>query len=223
MRSSTTSIPRSRKCQPLPANSRQIFHRAKVRVEKARPPKVTEAAGAPAGRPLHGGARGRRRRLRGGLLAENVVWVADGGGKAPAAKVMLEGRDRVAALLRRYRSRGSPGSRRVHPFTCAPPRSTGSRSLWWTVASTPFSAARSATDASSGFTRSGIRKSSAISRRAPPRASDGQAALARGSGSTIFAVVPRPRWMLGIRQHPMVWRAASWWNYIREGRSWLIF
>jgi RNA polymerase sigma-70 factor (ECF subfamily) len=34
-----------------------------------------------------------------GLLAENVTWVADGGGKVPAAKVMLEGRDRVAALL----------------------------------------------------------------------------------------------------------------------------
>ena len=83
-----------------PANSRQIFHRAKVLVEKARP---HEESPKPQERQLvdrfMAALEAGDAASAAGLLAENVVWVADGGGKAPAAKVIIEGRDRVAALL----------------------------------------------------------------------------------------------------------------------------
>jgi RNA polymerase sigma-70 factor (ECF subfamily) len=83
-----------------PANCRQILHRAKTRMEKAKP-----GSEGPKPRQMDVVERFRTALQAGdaatatGLLAENVTWVADGGGKVPAAKVMLEGRDRVAALL----------------------------------------------------------------------------------------------------------------------------
>ena len=83
-----------------PANCRQILHRAKTRMEKAEPrserpkPRQMDVVERFMAALRTGDAAAAT-----GLLAENVTWVADGGGKVPAAKVMLEGRDRVSALV----------------------------------------------------------------------------------------------------------------------------
>ena len=83
-----------------PANSRQIFHRAKERLGKTSPheelPKPQEREVVD--RFLLALEAGDAASAA-GLLAENVVWASDGGGKALAAKVVLEGRNRVARLL----------------------------------------------------------------------------------------------------------------------------
>ena len=82
------------------SNCRQILHRAKARIGRAQ---LREELPKPQERDvvdrfmaaLEAGDAASAT----SLLAENVVWMADGGGKAPAAQVMLEGRDRVAALV----------------------------------------------------------------------------------------------------------------------------
>jgi len=84
-----------------PANSRQIYHRAKERLGAALPRhrapvdhdrdvvrrfmaalEAGDAAGAA------------------GLLADDITFKADGGGKAVAARTVLEGRERVAPFLK---------------------------------------------------------------------------------------------------------------------------
>jgi RNA polymerase sigma-70 factor (ECF subfamily) len=85
-----------------PANSRQLFHRAKAKIRPARPRagsgensdtrRTTAARFARAFQSGDGSELAR-------LLAADVSFVADGGGKAAAARRPLKGREQVAAFL----------------------------------------------------------------------------------------------------------------------------
>jgi RNA polymerase sigma-70 factor (ECF subfamily) len=83
-----------------PANCRQIFHRAKARIGTATPrrdgPRPRERAVVEAFMQALGAADAARATS---LLAPDVRWVSDGGGKASAAGVPLAGRERVGRLL----------------------------------------------------------------------------------------------------------------------------
>jgi RNA polymerase sigma-70 factor (ECF subfamily) len=91
-----------------PANCRQLFHRAKARIEDRRP-RFREAAREK--RPLLGRFVNA---LRGGdagelasVLAEDVGFWSDGGGKVLAARRPVFGRDHVATMLAGFKRTAS--------------------------------------------------------------------------------------------------------------------
>src|SRR5262252_4030313 len=82
------------------ANSRQLLHRARSKVQSARPGdrNISEAQRAVAANFSEAFISGDASRLE-QLLSADVVLVADGGGKAAAARRPLAGRDYVLKLL----------------------------------------------------------------------------------------------------------------------------
>jgi RNA polymerase sigma-70 factor (ECF subfamily) len=80
------------------ANSRQLFHRAKAKIRPTVASEVTDERRAVAARFAEAFRAGDPSELT-KLLADGVTFVADGGGKVPAAKRPLSGRAEVVHFL----------------------------------------------------------------------------------------------------------------------------
>jgi RNA polymerase sigma-70 factor (ECF subfamily) len=85
-------------------NCRQLFHRAKTRIAEGRPRFEDEARDKRplVGRFVHALRAGDERELA-GILAEDVGFWSDGGGKVLAAKRPVFGREQVANMLAGFR------------------------------------------------------------------------------------------------------------------------
>jgi RNA polymerase sigma-70 factor (TIGR02957 family) len=101
-----------------PANCRQLFHRAKARIAEGRP-RFREAADDKRpliGRFVHALRVGDERELT-SILAEDVGFWSDGGGKAQAARRPVFGREQVGHMLAGFRRGAAAAGVDLHTVT----------------------------------------------------------------------------------------------------------
>ena len=133
------------------ANCRQIFGRARRRIDEGRPRfEASRRQGAELTSRFLAAVGGGDMEPFIEMLAPDVVFYGDGGGKGPAITAPVYGRERVARLLRGLAGGSSRSSRRCTPCTStgsrgsSPTTRTGTSSVSWPSTSSTGRCTRSA-------------------------------------------------------------------------------